>query len=177
MNVIVVNFGQKSALRIGLVLDFLYVKHKIASPDEVINPNKISHVILSGGPNHVYEANSYKMPKWIFNFKGPVLGICYGMQVIAHTLDETSVIKMNEHQKGPTEVDEIIDGEMRRTIRWYNRIDQVIKIPSTFKITGVSDGTIAKIDNKLWCGVQYHPETEGYVDLNLFLRFLKGRPI
>jgi len=71
-------------------LDKLKVKYKIVFENENILPFNPTHVILTGGPKHVYDEDHYKIPPWVINSNVPVLGICYQIQFVAHTLEELS---------------------------------------------------------------------------------------
>lgn len=171
--VAIVEFGQESARKISQVLSRLQVKHHILLPNET-PMTEPSHIILSGGPKHVYENDHYAMPAWIAHTKSPVLGICYGMQLIAQTFGG-HVRRMDTLEKGSIEVTEIIDGHQITTHRWMNRYDRIVAVPKEFSITGVTrDNHIAAFtDNTKWWGVQYHPEASRCTDYDLFRRFLR----
>lgn len=170
--VALVVFGNESSKRIGRVLQRLKINYGVVLPNEVpaFTP---THIILSGGPGHVYEPNHYPMPEWILRSNIPVLGICYGMQLIAHTFGG-NVVKMKEKEEGPVDVTEIIDNHQIINIRWMNRYDQVVWLPNMFTITGVtSKNHIACFtDYKRWWAVQYHPESVKHGDLNVIRNFL-----
>ncbi len=175
--VAIVSFGEQSSQHIAHMLNSINVKYDIVPHDSEGDSEKYqnyTHVILSGGPKHVYQSDAYVMSPWIIKSTIPVLGICYGMQIIAHTLGGT-VTRMNELEKGPILVSEIINNKRVHTHRWMNRYDRVITIPQHFTTTGITDrGHVAAMtDNyKYWC-VQYHPESDNYTDVSLFVRFLK----
>lgn len=170
--VALIAFGRTSAEKIIRSLNLLKVDYKIILPDE-IPTFQPTHIILSGGPKHVYEADHYYLPKWIIESKCPVLGICYGMQLIAHTFGGT-VIRMPQKEEGPVEVTEIINNVQATYVRWMNRYDQVTSVTNNFNITGVTNNNhIASFtDHKKWWAVQYHPESSKHGDLNVFRRFL-----
>jgi GMP synthase (glutamine-hydrolysing) len=170
--VAVVNFGDKSTKGISETLEELGISHIIVAPQEI--PFWYTHIILSGGPKHVYASNYYKLPQWVIESKVPVLGICYGMQLIACSLGG-NVVKMDTLEYGVKLVTEMIDGMIVTKNRWMNRNDRVCTVPRNFRIIGVTTNNkhIAVItDNKKWWGTQYHPEAEGYRDYKLFMRFL-----
>ena len=169
--VAVVSYGSVSLRNIVLALKRINVEYEIVQPDQspIYQP---THVILSGGPYHVYESN-HKIPKWIMESTYPVLGICYGMQLIAKNFGG-EVVRMEHKEEGPITISEKIDGIEITCNRWMNRYDQVTSIPSNFMITGLtSKNHIASFtDNKRWWAVQYHPEHQKYLNLSLFRRFL-----
>jgi GMP synthase (glutamine-hydrolysing) len=153
------------------------VTYRIVLPEE--KPTfKPTHIILSGGPKHVYDQNHYSMPQWVLDSDCPVLGICYGMQLIAKTFGG-NVIRMPEKEEGPVEVTEIINGVQSGHIRWMNRYDRVISVPGNFDITGVTDRDhIASFtDHRKWWAVQYHPESTKHGDITVLKRFLSSETI
>jgi len=171
--VAIVNFGKFSSEKISNIMKKIGINSKIINP----NQNNINftptHIILSGSEKHVYNDDSYKMPKWVLELNVPVLGVCYGMQLIAHTFGGI-VIRMNKLEKGPVDVIEIINKKVTMNKRWMNRYDRILVAPSSFIITGFTlEKNIASFtDEKKWWGIQYHPESDYYGDYNVFLRFL-----
>src|ERR1700679_2553446 len=106
--VAVIAFGTVSTKNITYVLNELNINYRILLPDET--PDfRPTHVILSGSSKHVYESNYHPMPKWILDIEVPVLGICYGMQLIAKSLGGI-VKRMPAKEEGPIEITELIDG-------------------------------------------------------------------
>jgi GMP synthase (glutamine-hydrolysing) len=172
--VAIVDFGKFSSERIANVMYNLKIEYIIIHPEEDYIDFIPTHIILSGSEKHVYNHDRYIMPRWVLKLNVPVLGICYGMQLIAYTFGGI-VIRMNNLQKGPIDVIEKINKNKIKTKRWMNRYDRILLAPSFFKITGITkDKHIAAFtDNKKWWGVQYHPESDYYVDYNVFIRFLE----
>lgn len=170
--VAVVNFGSISTNGICNILMKLNIDYQIVLPDETISFNP-THIILSGGSKHVYNKDHYSIPKWVLDANVPVLGICYGMQLIAYTFGGV-VRKMTKKEEGPAEITEIIDNNQVSSIRWMNREDQVLSVNNHFSITGVTNKNhIASFtDYDKWWAIQYHPESKKYRDLNVFRRFL-----
>lgn len=170
--VALVQFGKDSTKRLSRALNRMNVDNRIILPHETPTFT-YTHIILSGGPKHVYEEDHYAMPKWVMESKVPVLGICYGMQLIAKTFDG-NVVRMQLAEQGPIEVNEIIDGYQVINNRWMNRLDNVVILPPNFTKTGVTNKNhIASFtDYKRWWAVQYHPEAKKHGDLNVLRRFL-----
>jgi GMP synthase (glutamine-hydrolysing) len=123
-------------------------------------------IILSGGPASVYVKDAYKVDKDIFDLNLPILGICYGMQIIAHYLGG-SVIPANHHEYGKAKLKikdtsspifkDINDNE----IVWMSHGDKVETLPQGFKVIGSSENSLyAAIANeeKNIYAFQYHPE-------------------
>ncbi len=125
-------------------------------------------VILSGGPSSVYEANSPKIDKGVFELGIPILGICYGAQLMAHTLGGTVVPADNlaNREYGRTETCFDTDSSLFRnistkSITWMSHGDSVEKIPEGFTAIAHSDGCpFAGFENreKRFYAVQFHPE-------------------
>jgi len=168
--VIVVCFGEKSTRLISECLNELKLDNVILMPEQI--PDfEFTHVILSGGPKHVYE-DSYLLPKWIIENNKPVLGICYGMQLIAKTFNGI-VVPRKEIEIGLVLVEKVEDKNVR-DMKWMNRLDEVVSIPDNFCITERTvEGAIASFtDYKKWWSVQYHPESQKYRDLSIFSSFI-----
>lgn len=170
--VIIINYGDLSTKQIVSVLEKMRVKYKILSHDEIPNV-EYTHIILSGGPKHVYNPDHYPLAKWIIKSNKPVLGICYGMQLIAKTFGGI-VVRMKEKEEGPIEITEMFGGKQLVEYRWMNRYDTVISLSSQFIITAVTNNNhIAGFtDGKKWWAVQYHPEAKCCKHLALFQKFI-----
>ncbi len=139
-------------------------------------------IIFSGGPNSVYLENSPTCDREIFSLGIPVLGICYGAQLMAYLLGG-KVDKTTTSEYGNTEVSfKSKNGSLltknlsEKSIWWMSHTDYISKIPPAFKITGIShDCPVACMENteKNLFGVQFHPEVnhsaEGKILLKTFL--------
>ena len=170
--VAIIAFGELSGNKISHVFISLNINHQIILPYETPTFAP-THIILSGGPKHVYKSDHYPMPQWVLDSNNPVLGICYGMQLIAYTFGGI-VIQMPEKESGLVPVTEIIDDKQVTHMKCMNRYDRVLMLPKEFSLTGITDrGHIATFtDFKRWWAVQYHPESIKYRDINVFRRFL-----
>lgn len=121
-------------------------------------------IIFTGGPNSVYEENSPTIGKEIFDLQVPVLGICYGSQLMAHLLGG-KVEKAPKREYGKTTVtlsDSLLfDGIGKNTVCWMSHTDYISKIPDGFEITAYSESCpVAAYENKekKLYSVQFHPE-------------------
>jgi GMP synthase (glutamine-hydrolysing) len=121
-------------------------------------------IVLSGGPSSVYDKDAPVCDPHVLNLGVPVLGICYGMQWLAHTLGG-KVARAERREYGPAEL-EIEDGATLfrdfpgRMKTWASHGDNVIEVPAGFKVAGRTHSAIAAVENasaKLY-GVQFHPE-------------------
>lgn len=121
-------------------------------------------IIFTGGPNSVYEENSPKIDKTIFDMGIPVLGICYGSQLMAHLLGgKVEPATMREYGKCRLHLEKskIFDDIPSETSCWMSHTDFVSKLPDGFKVIGTTDSCpCAAFENekKKLYGIQYHPE-------------------
>ena len=173
MYVIIINYGQLSTIQISHVLTKLNIKHKCLLPHEKPYKN-VTHIILSGGDHHVYEKKSYKLPKWIIASDKPVLGICYGMQLIASHF-KGKVQKMKQPEKGLVEVIEMVNDDIIKKKCWMNRLDHVTHLPLKFNIIGITynNDIAAFTDHYKWWAIQYHPESSHATHEDVFIDFFK----
>ena len=137
-------------------------------------------IIFTGGPSSVYEAASPTCSKEIFGLGIPILGICYGSQLMSHLLGGR-VGKANIREYGKTEI--IVDTASllfsdisERTICWMSHTDYIAEIPANFRIIAHSnDCPVAAMEcaDKNFYAVQFHPEvlhtTEGTKMIENFL--------
>ena len=125
-------------------------------------------IILTGGPNSVYAKSSPSLPKEIFEMGIPVLGICYGCQLMAHTLGgivtEAGENDAREYGRTVTHLDPnciLFEGFPEESITWMSHGDYISKVPEGFTVTGFTDAcptaAMANPAKKLY-GVQFHPE-------------------
>ena len=116
-------------------------------------------------PNSVYAENAPRIDKEIFELGIPVLGICYGCQLMAFTLGGTvSTAEMREYGKTETNYDvqsKLFNELPEKGISWMSHTDYISKLPDGFKASAYSDScpaaAIENEDKKLY-GIQFHPE-------------------
>ena len=129
---------------------------------EGLNPKGI---ILSGGPASVYEETSPLAPLWVFESELPILGICYGMQVLVHQLGGKVAASTKKeyghavlHQNKPNEP--LFTGLPQSLPVWMSHADQVTELPPGFVSLAHTDNSpIAVVGNdKGILGIQFHPE-------------------
>ena len=137
-------------------------------------------IIFTGGPNSVYDEASPRYERAILELGIPVLGICYGSQLMAYLLDgEVATAPVSEYGKTEVAVDassKLFDGVAESTICWMSHTDYIAKAPEGFKITATTPVCpVAAMENeeaKLYA-VQFHPEVlhtqEGSKMLHNFL--------
>jgi GMP synthase (glutamine-hydrolysing) len=137
-------------------------------------------VILSGGPASVFVDNAPSFSKQILDLNVPILGICYGLQLLSHHFKgEVTSGKIREYGKTkirPVKKSILFDKITKEFTVWMSHGDHIKKLPSQFDITSKSqNGLISSfenVNNKIY-GVQFHPEVNhtenGKQILNNFL--------
>lgn len=130
-----------------------------------IKKEKPDAIILSGGPQSVYDQNAPLPALDIFSLGLPVLGICYGLQLMSHLLGgKVSPARKHEYGFAALEIkgrSGLLAGLRTQSQVWMSHGDKVKKIPPGFIATGVTDNCdTAVIENqdKRFFGVQFHPE-------------------
>ena len=161
--------------------------HPYDMPLEAIKTFNPKGIILSGGPNSVYDSD-YQADTGIFGLGIPVLGICYGMQFMAYHLGG-DVEPGNQREFGYAQV-KTIDSELTRGISdgqpntldvWMSHGDKVSKLPEGFSIIGDTPSCpIAMMEHaaKRFYGIQFHPEVthtkQGRALINRFVLDICG---
>lgn len=137
-------------------------------------------IILSGGPSSVYQDDAPTISKEVFELGLPILGVCYGMQLICH-LFGGKVQKAQKKEFGQHSMDILCSSSLftdvsNPTTVLMSHGDSVVSIPDDYKIVAKSDNTpfcaIENVDKKIY-GIQFHPEVvhtaEGTEILSNFL--------
>ena len=166
--IIVLDFGgqynQLIARRIRECGVYCEVKSYKTPIDEIKAKNP-KGIIFTGGPNSVYDENSPHIGKEIFELGVPVLGICYGCQLMAYTLGgKVSSCVTSEYGKTETIYDNsslLFNGLPEKAVSWMSHTDFVSEIPEGFKVTAhTADCPAAAYENaeKKLYAVQFHPE-------------------
>ena len=141
--VIVIDFGgqynQLIARRVREHNVYCEVMAYTRTIDEIKAKNPIG-IIFTGGPNSVYGEDAPRCSKEIFELGIPVLGICYGAQLMSHMLGgKVATAPVSEYGKTEVEVDvntKLFEGISPSTICWMSHTDYIEKAPEGFKITG-----------------------------------------
>lgn len=134
--------------------------------NEILIEQDVIGVILSGGPNSVYEEEAPMTPAWVYDAGVPVLGICYGMQLIAHQLGgKVEPGTQREyghaviHKDGQDNV--LFDGLDSELPVWMSHGDRIEQLPPGFRAMAYSENSpIAVMGNEsgTYFGIQFHPE-------------------
>ncbi|MFC1556276.1 glutamine-hydrolyzing GMP synthase [candidate division KSB1 bacterium] len=134
-------------------------------------------IVLSGGPMSIYDEGSPQIPNDIFSLGIPVLGICYGLCVIAQAFDG-KVARANKREFGRAHLNIISNNDLfyeikNKTQVWMSHGDKVDDLPDGFEVIGTTDNSpIAAVRNeeKKFYGIQFHPEVVHSVDGTAILR-------
>jgi GMP synthase (glutamine-hydrolysing) len=170
--VIIIDFGSqftqliaRRVRELGIFSEI--ISHKKTNLRNIINQN-IDGIILSGGPLNVYQKNKFSFDKKILKLGIPVLGICFGHQILSKVLG--GKVKKSKHREfGLARIHKISNSALTKNFFnkkntndvWMSHADQVSKMPKNFKIIASSkDSKLTIIENvkEKFYGVQFHPE-------------------
>src|SRR5215212_10426253 len=120
-------------------------------------------IILSGGPASVYDQGAPSLPAWVLREDAPVLGICYGMQLIANALDG-GVEPAAHREYGPAKIEVTQPSPLFKELPtsldvWMSHADYVTRLPTGYVgIARSSNAPIAGMTDGRRYGIQFHPE-------------------
>lgn len=165
--VLVLDFGgqynQLIARRVREQGVFCDLKPSEMTLEEIKEYNPIG-IIFTGGPNSVYEEGSPKIDKRVFELGIPVLGLCYGCQLIAYTLGgAVSHVTTSEYGKTETfyEKSPLLKGVPEKAVCWMSHTDAVTVLPEGFKKLAHTENcpyaAFGDESRKIY-GIQFHPE-------------------
>ncbi|RLF93634.1 GMP synthase (glutamine-hydrolyzing) [Thermococci archaeon] len=183
--IIVIDFGSQYTHLISRRVRELGVKSEIIFPFTELNTIKKMNpdgIILSGGPNSVYDKDAPRLNNdiwnWILEEDIPVLGLCYGLHLIAKRFNG-EIGKSKRREYGVTSVtikksDRIFEGLEKKQRVWMSHGDKVLKLPENFEILASSENCrFASFRYKNIYALQWHPEVvhteNGMKMLNNFL--------
>jgi len=173
---LVVNFGGQYAHLITRRVRERGIYAEVVQPEDVeaaAEAPDVKAIILSGGPSSVYQEGAPDVSDKIFHLGKPILGICYGHQLIARKLG--GVVMRGKGEYGRTlmrllERDPVFDGWNAEEIVWMSHGDYVKEPPPGFVVLAVSEnGYIAAMRKGHIYGVQFHPEVSHTVKGGLLL--------
>ena len=132
---------------------------------EQIKAKSPKGLILSGGPASVYAKDAYFCDEKIFDLGLPILGICYGMQLIAHKFGG-SVIPASHKEYGKAELkiaknSQLFEGVGDDSIVWMSHADKVEILPKNFEVLATSKSSeycVFADENRKIYAMQFHPE-------------------
>ena len=132
---------------------------------EEIKKHNPKGIIFSGGPASVYDPNAPKPDERVYELELPILGICYGLQVLTEHFGG-KVVKADRHEYGKAELEVLNDSDLfyglpKKMDVWMSHGDKVVELPEGFEpIAKTENSPYASVRNKekkIW-GVQFHPE-------------------
>ena len=166
--VAVLDFGSQFAQLIARRVRELNVYSELLPHDTPIaelERRGVRAVILSGGPSSVYDENAPRADPAIWSGRIPVLGICYGVQLMAHELGG-EVVPTQKREYGPatvtvTDPEGLFVGIDREQPVWMSHGDEILRPPEGFRATAQTDSSpyagLADPGRNLY-GIQFHPE-------------------
>jgi len=140
--------------------------HPFNMPLEAIQAFQPKGIILSGGPSSVYDPGAPISDRGILSLQVPILGICYGMQLMAQQLSG-SVERADRREYGPAAIDLVSSSPLfqdveREGVRvWMSHGDRILELPPGFTVLARSDNSpVAAMGdpNRNLYSVQFHPE-------------------
>ncbi len=166
--VLVLDYGSQFSMLITRRIRELNIYSELVPWDvdpRLLSYNNIKAIILSGGPASVYDESAPDLPEWVLETDIPILGICYGMQILAQKLGGTvspadnreyghALIETNSREQ------KLFKNLPNSLPVWMSHGDQLTELPSDFKVIAKSQNApIAAIsDSKDRYGIQFHPE-------------------
>ncbi|WP_195576292.1 glutamine-hydrolyzing GMP synthase [Paenibacillus sp. 1001270B_150601_E10] len=147
------------------------------TPAEKIKEMNPKGIVFSGGPASVYEENSPMVDPAVYDMGLPILGICYGMQMMSHQL-KGKVMRAGKREYGKADVvfqdnSLLTKGLDASQTVWMSHSDKVVELPEGFRIDASTEhAPIAAISHpeKRFFGVQFHPEVRHSVNGNEMLK-------
>ena len=166
--VLILDYGSQFSMLITRRIRELNIYSELVPWD--VDPIELSYdnikaIILSGGPASVYDESAPDLPEWVLETDIPILGICYGMQILAQKLGGT-VSSADNREYGHALIDtnsgdqKLFKNLPNSLSVWMSHGDQITELPPDFKVIAKSQNApIAAIsDSKDRYGIQFHPE-------------------
>ncbi len=169
--IILIDFGGQTAHLISRRIKEFGVECKIITSEkslEEVKQLKPEGIILSGGPADVFDKSAPTVDKEMFNLGMPILGICYGHQLIGYLLNG-EVVTGTKKEFGPAQLEltekatesRLLKGVSEKSAIWMNHGNEVVKVPKGFESLGKTKTTphavMADEKRKIY-GIQFHPE-------------------
>ncbi len=164
-SIAILDFGSQYAQLIARRLREMHVYCELFpwdAPAERVLAIHPKGFILSGGPRSVYEEGAPSIPPFVFESGRPILGICYGMQALAHALGG-QVDPSAQREYGPAHIEPLVATPLIEPLSlvWMSHGDRISRLPSDFVALARSDNSpyAAMGDfQRNYFGVQFHPE-------------------
>ncbi|MBR8463102.1 glutamine-hydrolyzing GMP synthase [Campylobacter sp. faydin G-24] len=187
-DIIVLDFGSQYTQLIARKMREQGVYAEILPFDSKLDDIKAKQpkgIVLSGGPASVYAKDAYFCDKGVFELGLPLLGICYGMQLLAHHFGASvTAANKSEYGKARLEVikEHILFADTPKTqVAWMSHSDVVEELPNGFEALAVSENSpfcIFGDDSRKFYALQFHPEVQhsefGSQILKNFAKYICG---
>ncbi len=174
--ILILDFGSQYTQLIGRRIRETHVYSEILpfhAPVEALRKRKPKGIILSGGPSSVYDEDAPGCDPALFEMGIPILGVCYGMQLIAKDLGGR-VEPAHEREYGHGTLKKVGNSALLNGLQkvWMSHGDRILKPPPGFRVTAQTDTTMAAMEcpEKDIYGVQFHPEVAHTVNGTELLR-------
>ena len=169
--IIIIDFGSQFTQLIARKIRELGIYCEIISHNKINKKNKLEKnvkgLVLSGGPLNVYQSKKVKLNKNILLSKIPVLGICFGHQIISKEMGG-KVKQSKAREFGLATVEKVNNSILTKNFFvnnknnvWMSHADEVTKLPKNFKVIAKTNNSklciIESTKDKLY-GIQFHPE-------------------
>ena len=163
--IVVVDYGSQYTQLIARRLRELEVYSEVIHHTEDTNLEDVVGVILSGGPNSVTVEGAPDLPNWFQKVKVPVMGICYGMQLLVKNfggkVDKTEAAEYGRTEIRTLKCSSIFENVPRNFNVWMSHGDSVVNIPENFDVLAETENNIPAAlcskDKRIWT-LQFHPE-------------------
>ncbi len=168
--ILIIDFGSQLTKLIGRRVRDLGVYSEVITPKDIKKNHVLKNVkgiILSGGPSTVTQSKFQSIPKEVFHKKIPILGICYGLQLIAKLFGGKIRSSKKKREFGRALIfkksnSRLIKNFLKKNSSvWMSHEDAVVKLPKNFEVIAYTkDSKLTIIENsiKKIYGVQFHPE-------------------
>ena len=163
--ILVIDYGSQYNMLISRRIREMNVYSLVVRYDQDFSKYEdIVGVILSGGPSSVYDDFSPEFNQKILDLNVPILGICYGMQLLVKTFGG-KISSASKREYGKVVIENVEYGELNRNLSkntsvWMSHSDYLDEMPKGFTMLSKSKNAIAMIENqrKRLYGLQFHPE-------------------
>jgi GMP synthase (glutamine-hydrolysing) len=163
--IIVLDFGSQYTQLIARRIRELGVYAEIVPCSKKFNTDGVRGIILSGSPSSIYDKDAPIPDYELFDLGIPILGICYGMQIVAHKFGGR-IVESDKREYGYAKIerdlnDELITEDIDNSTVWMSHGDRIEKMPQGFeKVAHTENSPYAVIKNRkknIWA-IQFHPE-------------------